>query len=45
MPLPTGWPQLMSEEQIRIVQLQVDAIAEPVTLLALFLLYVHREDA
>jgi len=35
----------MSEEQIRIVQLQVDAIAEPVTLLALFLLYVHREDA
>jgi hypothetical protein len=37
-------PEQMSEEQIRIVQLQVDAIAEPVTLLALFLLYVHRED-
>jgi hypothetical protein len=34
----------MTEEQIKIVEMQVDAIAEPVTLLALFLLYAHRKD-
>jgi hypothetical protein len=34
----------MTDEEIRIVKMQVDAIAEPVTLLALLLLYVHRKD-
>lgn len=35
----------MTDEEIRIVRMQVDAVAEPMTLLALMLLYVHRRDA
>jgi hypothetical protein len=37
-------PALLDDEGVEAVREQVDQIAEPLTLLALFLLYIHRGD-
>jgi len=42
--LKPGTPELLDDLEVAVVKAQVASIAEPLTLLALFLLYIHRED-